>query len=96
MRDTAYAKELASASVSAGNSELRIERLYVKKEEHVEIRFSWWKRGKFMPRPLDLTEKTLLALIKKAPRKKAGETVFSPRFVKGLRAAISENSHARR
>jgi hypothetical protein len=59
MRDTEYATETASATMNA----CRIERLYVKGEGQVEIRFSWWPDGHMANRPLDLPEEELLPLL---------------------------------
>jgi hypothetical protein len=64
MRDTDYAEELcepASIMFPSG-SEGRIERLFVKKAQVDAIRFSWWKDGNLVTRPLDLTEEELLKL----------------------------------
>ena len=50
MRDTAYATEIATASVTLGDgTEARLERIYVKADEAEEIRFSWWKMGTLSP-----------------------------------------------
>jgi len=83
LRDTAYATELARGTYLFLNSgEARLERLYVKEFEQVEIRFSWWKEGRMMMRPLDLDEQGLLHLIRDAITK----GVFSSEFVTGLRS----------
>jgi hypothetical protein len=88
-RDTPYAREIARASIPVGDgSEARIERLYLKGTDQVEIRFSWWKSGRMTPRPLDLSENMLLALIREA----IAQQVFSPEFVAELRAALDEGS----
>ena len=88
MRDTPYATELAHASITfPGGSEGRIERLRFKEppEEGMEgIRFSWWKEGRMIPRPLDATEDQLLALLKNALL----EGVFSERFLAELRKML--------
>ena len=76
MRDTDYAKELATGSID----DAKIERLYVKKEQREEIRFSWWKAGRLMMRPLDLTEEDLLRLFNDAIK----NNVFSDSFKYGL------------
>lgn len=77
MRDTRYATERATASLQLdGGDECRIERLYVKETNEEEIRFSWWKNGKMMMRPLDLSEKDLLQLLKEAIKK----DVFTSEF----------------
>ena len=77
MRDTRYATERATASLALdGIHECKIERLYVKENKQDEIRFSWWKNGKMMMRPLDLTEKDLIQLLKEAVK----EGVFTSEF----------------
>ena len=76
MRDTKYAREIATAKHRGA----RVERLHVKGTDAEEIRFSWWKDGKMMMRPLDLPEQDLLELLDKGL--KAG--VFSDRFVLAL------------
>ncbi len=57
LRDTKYARELATAKLPSGPSGsafVAIERIYVKQAEQVEIRFSWWEGSRMMPRPLGL------------------------------------------
>ena len=76
MRDTEYAKELAAGSIDGA----KIERLYVKGEQREEIRFSWWKDGKFMRSALDLPEEGLLKLLDDAIK----NNVFSDSFKYGL------------
>lgn len=82
MRDTRYATEKATADIGG----CRIERIFVKEQEQDEIRFSWWKDGAMMMRPLDLPEEQLLPLIVLAIRK----GVFTEDFMQGLQAAIYE------
>ncbi|HUV43468.1 MAG TPA: hypothetical protein VMW13_01425 [Dehalococcoidales bacterium] len=64
--------------------EIRIERLYVRNTGEVEIRFSWWKHGRFIPRPMHATEKQLLDLFNEGLR--AG--VLSPAFRERLRQLL--------
>jgi len=80
MRETGYARELATASIDGQ----RIERIYVKDQGQDEIRFSWWKEGRMIMRPLDLPEAELLPLLQQAMMK----GVFSEKFLKGLHDAI--------
>lgn len=80
MRDTRYAEELATATVG----ENRIERLWVKGEQQEEIRLSWWPGGRMMPRPLDLSEAGLVALLAEGVR----EGVLSGTFVARLIAEV--------
>lgn len=84
MRDTNYARELATASLSSGDSEVRIERLFVKEFQQEEIRFSWWKNDKMMMRPLDLPESELLELFQIAIQKR----VFTPAFLRDLKGIL--------
>lgn len=88
MRDTKYAKELATAVIDLENgSEARIERLLFKDDQQGGIRFSWWKKNRLIPRPLDLTEDALLTLLEKALR----EGVFSEQFLAKLRAMLQNS-----
>lgn len=80
MRSTKYADEIASADEGGA----RIERLRIKSTGVDEIRFSWWKEGRFQPRPLDLPEDDLLRLLRKA----IDEGVFSDGFVGNLRRML--------
>jgi len=80
MRSTRYADEIASADEGGA----RIERLRIKATGADEIRFSWWKDGRFQARPLDLPEDDLLRLLRKA----IDEGVFSEVFVGNLRRML--------
>lgn len=87
MLDTTYAKELCEPGVKEwplSREEARIERLRIKATNVEEIRFSWWKNGKIVPRPLDLTEADLIELIQSAVEK----NVLSPKFLSDLRALL--------
>lgn len=84
-RDTTYARELASATFVDGDSEIRIERLYVKESGLEEIRFSWWRKGRLIPRPPDLPESQLLPLLGSA----ISEGVFSKEFLARLKELLS-------
>jgi hypothetical protein len=82
MRSTRYADELASADEGGA----RIERLRIRATGADEIRFSWWKDGRFQARPLDLPEDDLLRLMRKAIE----EGVFSRTFVGDLRRMLRD------
>lgn len=84
MRDTPYATELRTAEDAAGQ---KIERLYVKELAREEIRFSWWKDGQLMIRPLDLPEDELLVLLSAAFDK----GVFREEFLLGLQSALASH-----
>ena len=89
LRDTKYARELASAKLpsgSTGSSYVAIERIFVKQVEQVEIRFSCWEGSRMLPRALDLPEEELLPLIRAAIR----EGVFSEAFMESLRSMLGE------
>lgn len=64
-RETDYAIERCAPSivVMADGHEARMERLTMKADGSDEIRFSWWKDGKFAPRPLDLAASDLVPLL---------------------------------
>lgn len=80
MRETGYAKEVATADING----CRIERIIVKEFGQPEIRFSWWKDGRFQTRPLDLSEQELLPLVEEAIR----QGVFSEWFLQKLHSAL--------
>ena len=82
MRDTDYATERATADINW----CRIERLYVKQMEQEEIRFSWWKEGHLTNRPLDLPERELLPLLRRAIEK----GVFTDAFLRDLHSLLYE------
>ena len=86
LRETPYAGLIAEGrlSVGDGHDECRVERLYVKDRGSEEIRFSWWKNGALMMRPLDATEEELLGLFNEGIR--AG--VFTPNFIRRLRQLL--------
>lgn len=81
-RKTDYANEIASS----GEGNHRIERLYVKEQDQVEIRFSWWNNDKMALRPLDLPEHELLQMMKEAIH----EGVFTEGFLKDLTGLLYE------
>jgi len=85
MRETSYASEIASAEIDGG----RIERIRLRENDQVEIRFSWWKDGRVQARPLELPEGELLVLLGEAIRKQ----VFSNDFLTGLQTML--NRHLR-
>ena len=88
MRDTPYARELATAEFK----DCRIERIHVKEHGWDEIRFSWWPEGRMANRPLDLPENELLPLMREAIKK----GVFSNEFLGNLRALLEEGCNAHR
>lgn len=86
MRDTEYAREIATAIFPYPDGEARVERIHVKSLAQDEIRFSWWKDGRMAPRPLDLPEEDLLVLLQNGA--KGG--VFSAGFVTQLAQTLQE------
>ncbi len=81
MRETRYATELREPGiVQLGDSEGRIERILVKESGQEEIRFSWWKNGTIIPRPLDLSEEELLILFRDAIVKGVFDAAFRSRL----------------
>jgi hypothetical protein len=81
-----YADHLCEPGVHtfASGDQARIEKLKIKKTGEEEVRFSWWKNGNIVPRPLDLTEDDLILLFKDALSK----DVFTPIFRKKLRSML--------
>ncbi len=82
MKESTGAKTPVSASVSLGNEVGKIEKLQINGEGLDQIRFSVWSQGKLLPRPLSLTEKELVVLVKAAFK----EGVLSQNFIGELRS----------
>ena len=70
MLNTEYAQELVPPAVLelGGGHEARLERIRIKETGVTEIRMSWWKDGRMVPRPLDLPEPDFVRLIAKGIR----------------------------
>ena len=86
MRETKYALELCDPGIRRwpNGDEARIEKLHIKETGAQEVRFSWWKGGKMVPRPLDLSEDDLILLFKDALSK----DVLTPIFRMKLRTML--------
>jgi hypothetical protein len=67
-----------------GGDECRVERLEIRDTGAIEIRFSWWKNGRLIIRPLHATEEQLLDLFNEGIR--AG--VFTPDFRRNLKRIL--------
>jgi hypothetical protein len=83
LRETRYVRELAAAKLPIGTrakASVAIERIEVKKDKQVKLRFSSWQGARMQAQPLDLTEDELLPLFDAALR--AG--VFSDEFIRDL------------
>jgi hypothetical protein len=70
-------------------SDARIERIFVNDTGQEEYRFSWWKDGRIVLRPLDLNEEHLLSLF----REGIETGVFRPTLLDGLRAILITEHH---
>ncbi len=83
MRETKYAVELCDPGIHRfpTGDEARIEKLHIEETGEEEVRFSRWKDGKMVPRPLDLSEDDLIALLRDA----LANDVFTPEFRLTLR-----------
>ena len=75
LRDTPYAREVMPPAVvkfknddGSYGGEARLERLLIKSLGREEIRLSWWIGNRMITRPLDLSERDLTLLIKRAVR----------------------------
>ena len=68
LRDTDYAEELVEPArlTFPSGDEARLERIRIKKTNKVEVRFSWWKDGQMINRPLDLPQRDLMLLLGRA------------------------------
>jgi hypothetical protein len=85
MRETKYARQLRQPGrVQWDDTEGQIERIPVNASLQEEIRFSWWKNGKLVPRPLDLSEDDLITLFRNA----IANDVFTDRFRAELRELL--------
>ena len=86
MRDTNYAQELCEPGIHRfpNGDEARIEKLHVHQTGGQEVRFSWWRDGKMLPRPLDLSEEDLIALFRDALQK----DVLTPAFRMKLKSML--------
>jgi hypothetical protein len=83
LRETRYVRELAAAKLptgARGKAAVAIERIEMKKDKQVKLRFSSWQGTRMQAQPLDLTEEELLPLFDAALR--AG--VFSDEFIRDL------------
>lgn len=88
LRSTPYADEKARASVvMALGHEARIELLWVKDSQQLEVRFSWWQHNRMIARPLDLPEDTLLELLERGITAGALSADFSAKLERRLEDA---------
>lgn len=84
-RDTRYARVIASAEIDLGSDEKAVaERLELHEFGTEEVRFSWWKNGKFMTRPLDIAEEDWIKLLSESYK----NGVLSSEFMKDLEKQI--------
>ena len=83
MLNTKYAREVVPP---VQIRESKIERIFIKELQQEEIRFSWWKDGRFQTRPLDLPESELLPLLLLAFER----GVLSEKFKNDLITALSK------
>jgi hypothetical protein len=87
LKDTLYCKQLCQPGRirwPGTDDEGRIERIHVNELKQAEIRFSWWKNGRLIPRPLDLAEADLLTMFQDAIDK----GVFTDEFKRLLKATL--------
>ena len=90
LRKTPYADEITEPAQIAfpDGSEGRFERLKFKtghSKGNEGYRFSWWKDGRILPRPLDVTEDEFLELMRKALQ----EEVLSQHALRELRTMLN-------
>jgi hypothetical protein len=77
MRDTRYAKEIASVAID----DTRVERLFGKSENQEEIRLSWWPGGNLANRPVAVAEALLIELPAKGIQEGVLSSTFLPRLI---------------
>ena len=80
-KKTGYAEELQRTEVG----DTRLERLRILATGIEEIRLSWWPRGKFAPRPVDVTEATLVQILAQG----VCNGTLSPQFIDNLKEAAN-------
>jgi hypothetical protein len=91
LRKTAYAELCAEASVElGGGAEVRLERLWVKGRAEEVMRLSWWKAGRMVPRPADLSEAQLITLLERG----IAAGVLTPFFLRQLLMVMERNAEA--
>ncbi|WP_144555458.1 hypothetical protein [Bacillus sp. X1(2014)] len=85
LKRTKYCDLLAQGTTQEGVDISAVEKIFVKELKREEIRFAWYKEKNgsrhFQPRPLDLTERELLELLKDGVNK----GVFSNKFKEELK-----------
>lgn len=88
IKSTKYCDLLAQGISQEGEDISAVEKIFIKDLQREEIRFAWYKEKygtrKFQPRPLDLTEKELLLLLKAGVKK----GVFSQNFREKLKEIL--------
>lgn len=92
IKETRYCKVYKAVSIIDDDYYSSIEKIKVKSKDREEVRFALYKdtfrmERQFIPRSLDLAEKQLLELIRKAIEGK----VFSDEFIKLLRDELINN-----
>jgi hypothetical protein len=55
----------ASLSREGSDDELRLERVWLKRDRYEALRFTVWRGGRFIPGPAHLTEPELIALLER-------------------------------
>lgn len=89
LRKTAYAELCADARIDLDDgAEVRLERLWVKGRTEEMMRLSWWKNGRMIPRPADLSERQLIQLIDRGIQDK----VLTPFFLRQLLMVMERNA----
>ena len=76
-----YAEELQRTTIG----DTRVERLRIRSTDQEEIRLSWWPKGRFANKPVDMSEEMLADLIAKA----ISEGTISRRFLERVINAAS-------
>ena len=67
LRKTPHAELCAEARLPRDGSddELRLERVWLKADRYEALRFTAWRHGRFIPRPAQMTEPDLIALLER-------------------------------
>lgn len=91
LRKTRYAELCNEARLPVKpGEELRLEKIWVKDRGQEVIRWSWWKGGRMIPRPPDMTEEQLLVLLERG----GDAGVFSTFFYRQLLQQLERRAEA--
>lgn len=66
LRKTKYAELCAQSVLDLDDgTEIRFERIWVKSRQEELLRWTWWKGGRMVPRPVEMSEAQILECLEK-------------------------------